>query len=151
MNQKDDQASRQAFMLKRSGARELVFLSIYASILSGESVDLAFQESKAQNKYDKSYARKISGFYQENQQQIKANLAESVRLASSISMTPVEESILLMAATELMFSPGTPFGVVINESIELAKRYGNKGGYRLVNAVLDALKSKLPSQGQGID
>lgn len=57
-------------------------------------------------------------------------------------LSPVEYSILLLAAYELLDRPETPYRVVINEAVELAKRYGGTDGHKYVNGVLDKLAVK---------
>jgi transcription antitermination protein NusB len=52
-------------------------------------------------------------------------------------LDPVEHAILALGVWELMSRPEVPYRVVINEGIELAKRFGATDGYRYVNAVLD--------------
>ncbi|MDR1350407.1 MAG: transcription antitermination factor NusB [Zoogloeaceae bacterium] len=53
------------------------------------------------------------------------------------ALSPVEAVILLIAAFELIHCPETPYRVIINEAIELAKRFGGNEGHRYVNGVLD--------------
>jgi N utilization substance protein B len=48
-----------------------------------------------------------------------------------------------MAACELATQPGTPYRVVINEAVELAKSYGGTDGHKYVNGVLDKLAAEL--------
>jgi N utilization substance protein B len=57
-------------------------------------------------------------------------------------VSPVERSILLIGAWELLHTLDTPYRVVINESIELAKRFGGTDGHRWVNGVLDKLAAQ---------
>ncbi len=52
-------------------------------------------------------------------------------------LDPVEHAILALGLWELMSRPEVPYRVVINEGIELAKRFGATDGHRFVNAVLD--------------
>ncbi len=54
-------------------------------------------------------------------------------------VSPIERSILLLGACELKLHPETPYRVVINEAIELAKTYGGTDGHKFVNGVLDKL------------
>lgn len=54
-------------------------------------------------------------------------------------LSPIEHAILLMAASELNSQPDTPYRVVINEAVELAKTYGGTDGHKYVNGVLDKL------------
>lgn len=58
-------------------------------------------------------------------------------------LSPVEASILLAGAYELMNDPQTPYRVIINEAIELTKSFGGTDGHKYVNGVLDKLAAKL--------
>lgn len=58
-------------------------------------------------------------------------------------LSPVEHAILLLATHELVHDIETPYRVVINEAIELAKKYGGADGHKFVNGVLDRLAAKL--------
>lgn len=61
-------------------------------------------------------------------------------------VSPIERSILLIGACELRDHPETPYRVVLNEAIELAKRYGGTDGHKFVNGVLDKLAAQLRPQ-----
>lgn len=53
-------------------------------------------------------------------------------------MTPVDRNVLRLGAYELLFDPTKPpLEVVINEAIELARRFGSEDSPAFVNGVLD--------------
>jgi N utilization substance protein B len=56
---------------------------------------------------------------------------------------PIERAALRIAAYELKFRPDVPYRVVINEAIEVTKRFGADHGHSYVNGVLDKLASQL--------
>lgn len=58
-------------------------------------------------------------------------------------LSPIEHAILLSAARELRDHVQTPYRVVLNEAIEIAKSYGGTDGYKYVNGVLDRLAPEL--------
>ena len=58
-------------------------------------------------------------------------------------LSPIEASVLLAGAFELGNYPQTPYRVIINESIELAKAYGGTDGHKYVNGVLDKIAGDL--------
>ena len=58
-------------------------------------------------------------------------------------LSPVEHAILLLSVFELRHDTGTPYRVVINEAIELAKKYGGTDGHKFINGVLDRLAASL--------
>ena len=55
----------------------------------------------------------------------------------------VDRSILRLGAYQLKFCPDIPVKVVINEAIELAKKYSSQQSPGFVNGVLDAILKKL--------
>ena len=54
-------------------------------------------------------------------------------------VSPIESGILLIGAFELIHLPETPYRVIINEAIELAKSFGGTDGHKYVNGILDKL------------
>ncbi len=56
---------------------------------------------------------------------------------------PVERAILRLGVYELLAHPEVPYRVVINEAIELAKRFGAEQGHKYVNSVLDKVAQNL--------
>jgi N utilization substance protein B len=63
-------------------------------------------------------------------------------------LDPVEHAVLLIGLFELGQCPETPFRVVINEGVELAKKFGATDGHKFVNAVLDRAARKLRAAEQ---
>jgi len=49
----------------------------------------------------------------------------------------IEKVVLLMGMYELLHCPSTPWKVVLDECVELAKRFGSEQGHTYVNGVLD--------------
>ena len=58
-------------------------------------------------------------------------------------MARVDRNILRLAVGELLHTPGTPVRVVINEAVELAKRFGTAESPAFVNGVLDRIAAAL--------
>ena len=71
------------------------------------------------------------------------------RLRSAAEHWPLERlsatdrSVLRAAVAELLGRPGTPARVVLDEAIEIAKRYGSEESGRFVNGVLDRVARDL--------
>jgi N utilization substance protein B len=49
----------------------------------------------------------------------------------------MERVILRIGAWELLHQPETPFQVILDEAIDLAKRFGAEQGHSYINGVLD--------------
>lgn len=61
---------------------------------------------------------------------------------SQDELDPVERAILRLGTFELLFRSETPYRVVINECINLAKRFGATDGHKYVNGILDKVARK---------
>ena len=69
-------------------------------------------------------------------------------------LDPVEVAVLLIGIYELQSRIDVPYRVVINEAVNLAKRFGALDGHKYINACLDnaaqSLRStEIASQGSG--
>ena len=62
---------------------------------------------------------------------------------------PVERAILRIGAYEMEFCPETPYRVILNEAVELAKVFGAEHGHKYVNAVLDKVAIELRASEVG--
>ncbi len=49
----------------------------------------------------------------------------------------MEHAVLLVSVFELTSRPDVPFRVVLNEAVNLTRRFGATDGHKYVNAVLD--------------
>ena len=123
----------------RSTARRLLAQAIYQRLVGGQ----AWQELHGQYSTDQTFARADAEYFRVALEAVcdgATGLDEALRQFSDIQpdrLDPIEHAILLLGLWELMAQPGVPYRVVINEAVELAKRYGATDGYRYVNAVLD--------------
>ena len=59
-------------------------------------------------------------------------------------MARVDRNILRLAVHEMLHRPEIPVKVVINEAIELGKKYGSESSGAFINGVLDKIAKSLP-------
>ena len=57
-------------------------------------------------------------------------------------MTVIDRNILRIGTCELLFNFSTPPKVVINEAIDIAKKYGNEDSPEFINGILDKVYNK---------
>ncbi len=58
-------------------------------------------------------------------------------------MAAVDRNVLRMAVFELLSDTGTPATVVINEALEIAKKFSTHESAQFVNGILDSIKNDL--------
>lgn len=64
-------------------------------------------------------------------------------------MASLDRDVLRLAVAELLYAPETPVEVVINEAVELAKKYGTPDSGRFVNGVLARFASEAQNLRSG--
>jgi N utilization substance protein B len=64
-------------------------------------------------------------------------------------MAVVDRNLLRAAVAELLGYPNTPAAIVINESLEIARRYGAPESVQFLNGVLDAIARSVLKQRLG--
>ena len=69
---------------------------------------------------------------------IDAQIASRLKNWKPERIGKVELAVIRMTVFELQTNPGTPVGVVINDAVDLAKKYGQDGAGQFVNGVLAA-------------
>ena len=62
-------------------------------------------------------------------------------------MARVDRNLLRLAAFELLFLPKIPPKVVINEAVEMAKRYGSEDSGPFINGILDQIQKGAGARG----
>jgi transcription antitermination protein NusB len=63
-------------------------------------------------------------------------------------LDPVEHAVLLIGVEELRVHVEVPYKVVLNECVELAKKFGATDGHKFINAVLDRAARQLRAAEQ---
>ncbi len=130
---------------RRSRARELIVQALYQQQLTGhDAVELVkqFKDREEYRRADTDYFNEILPAICAGQAELESKIAELADRPPS-QLDPVEMAVLLLGFFELEERQDVPYRVVINESINLAKRFGSVDGHKYVNAVLDKAADKL--------
>jgi transcription antitermination protein NusB len=78
-----------------------------------------------------------------NQEQIDELIAANSRHWRLERMPAVDRNLLRMAVGEMIGFKGTPFPIVINEALEIARRYSAPESINFLNGILDAIAHAL--------
>jgi N utilization substance protein B len=123
----------------RRRSREFGLQAIYQWQLAQQSTHELEQQYELAEGFDKADAELfkalIAGVVQDADTLSEAMSPYLDRAWAEVS--PVERAVLLIAGYELSRMPETPYRVIINEAIELAKSFGGTDGHKYVNGVLD--------------
>jgi N utilization substance protein B len=131
----------------RSRARRRALQALYAWQLSGSHMNAVIEQFRHEQDMevaDLEYFEDLLHGVETN----VATLDESLRPhidREVAQIDPIERAVLRLAAYELKFRPDVPYRVIINEAIEVTKRFDTDHGHSYVNGVLDKLAVDLRS------
>jgi N utilization substance protein B len=128
---------------RRSRAREVALQLLYQRDQNpriGREVVEAFAWERLKDNTTTAFCLSLYDGVAEHALEIDRRIAEAAENWKLNRMAAVDRNVLRVGAFELLFTPDTPPGVVLDEAIELARRYGSADSPAFVNGVLDKLR-----------
>lgn len=130
----------------RSKARRIAMQALYQWDVGGGSelaeIEQQFIAEREVRGADLEYFHRLLFGVAATTTELDATFAPVLDRAVS-ALDPVERAVLRISAWELMHSPEVPVRVVINEGIEMAKRFGAEQSHKYINGVLDRIARQL--------
>jgi N utilization substance protein B len=123
----------------RSRARRRATQALYAWQMSGNPMKEVIEEFRHEQDMeiaDLDYFEDLLRGVNEHCKDIDAGLTPFLD-RDIAQVDPIERAILRLSAYELRYRIDVPYRVVLNEAIEVAKRFGAEHGHTYVNGVLD--------------
>ena len=135
--------------MKRRRAREFALQILFEADLSGSEPD--FQSRlEGEDKDVVAFTRDIVAGTLRHLSEIDSIVKEAAEHWVIERMAAVDRNILRAAAYELLYRKDIPVAVVINEAIEVAKKYSSAESAPFINGILDKIAKKQDSRGQGV-
>lgn len=131
--------------MKRRTARENAFLALFEAEFPGGDIEdiVAFSKEQDERPVDAYGEALLINFYAhsaEVDEQIKAKLKDW-----TLERLPrVNAALLRLAVTEMLFNGHDDMdSIVINEAVELAKKYAGEEDYQFINGLLGAISREM--------
>jgi transcription antitermination protein NusB len=132
-------------------ARKLAMQALYQwQMTSHEANDISrqFVEGEEFGGADREYFDELLRGCIKGKEQIDAAIAPFIDRPLE-QLDPVETAILMIGMYELRSRSDVPYKVVINEAVDLAKRFGATDAHKYVNAVLDRAAREIRAAEKG--
>ncbi len=126
--------------MDRSARREVAFKLLYSLAIQKQveqdAVELFIENNEIEEKEAMEYIQDIAKGVLQNQQTIDQKISDNLKEAWKIErISKIDLALLRLAIYEIEYKQ-IPFKVVINEVVELAKRYGEEQSSSFINGVL---------------
>ncbi len=126
--------------MNRRKARENAFLTMF-SISFGEEMNDAVQlarEEKQEFAVD-AFGESLLTMYSEHTKEIEDAISEKLKGWEINRLPKVSSAILRLAVAEMLYGKDDMDSIIINEAVELAKKFGDESDYQFINGVLGSI------------
>ena len=130
-------------MGKRTKARECAVQMLYQWESTREPMDRVaglFWKVRTTTDETRAAAERLARGAQRDVEALDATISSALTNWRFERVAAVDRNILRVAAYELAHEPATPSAVIIDEAVEMAKRFGEADSPAFVNGVLDAVR-----------
>lgn len=128
---------------KRRKSRELAMQMLFQGDVGRQNPDdvrkTFWQAREELDESTRGFAEDLFRVATERAAEIDAILEQHSKNWRIVRMHAVDRNLLRMAVAELLGFPGTPAPIVIDEALEIARRYSAPESIDFLNAVLDAI------------
>ena len=139
-------------MGKRTKARECALQMLYQWDITREPMDRVtglFWQVRTSTDETRAMAERLARGAQADLARLDEEITRASHHWRFDRIASIDKNILRLAVHELMAEPETPSSVVIDEAVELAKRFGAADSPPFVNGVLDAIKTRVRGEAAG--
>lgn len=135
--------------ITRRSAREQAFILLFEMSFSNDEFSLEQIKENAMESRDIEfceYAIKVAKGFDKNRDEIDEIISSHLKKGWKITrISKVSLAVLRLAVYEMKFEKDIPFGVSINEAVELSKKFSvNESGF--VNGVLGSVSRELENK-----
>jgi transcription antitermination protein NusB len=131
----------------RRKAREYALQMLFQWDITHDAIDqiatVFFQNHPEESSAVADFARELVTGTVENVEQIDRLIARHAEHWRLDRMATVDRNLLRMATQEFLYDKETPKTVVINEAIEIARRFSAQESPQFINGILDSIKKEL--------
>jgi len=121
---------------------------LFQADLTGSSPEEVFREFWSGHEVDddvRAFAERLVSGVLEHRAALDAVVSESAENWRIERMAVVDRNVLRMGVYEILHLPETPPVVVIDEAIEIAKRFGSLESGAFINGILDDVRARHES------
>lgn len=134
---------------QRQLARKLAMIATYQWQMTQNSYQDIYIAIQDDRDLSKDFRKCDAAYFQELVKYVMDNVAEIDGLIVPLldrgveQLDQIEMAAMRVATTELKNHPEVPFKVVVNESVNLTKKFGADQAHKFVNGILDKLSRQL--------
>jgi N utilization substance protein B len=134
-----------SFFQRRRNARQTVLQALYQWEMTHQEISVIenqFEQQEIFLQCDQEYFKEILNNIPLELEIIDGFIKRYIDRALE-EMDPIEVTISRIATYELLKKTDVPYRVILNEALELAKKFGAQEGHKFVNGILDKIAREV--------
>lgn len=128
--------------MKRRTAREKALQALYTIEIGKSEIEDALESVLDGGASDEYFEKLVAGTL-DKKEEIDAMIRSNLENWTLERLANIDRNLLRLAVYEMCYSEDVPVNVAMDESIEVAKKFGDDQSSRFINAVLSKIKDSL--------
>ena len=131
--------------MTRHESRELAFILVFEKSFQPETTVIELIENALELELfpENSFAENLARKVYENIDDIDKLIDDNLVRWSAKRISKASRAVLRIAVCELLYSQDLPVGIIINEAVEIAKKYATTEDASYINGVLGSVAKKI--------
>lgn len=153
MSRKSPPSEAQQHIARRRVARRLALIGVYQWLITANTFQDIYADFQQDSELAKDFRKSDAAFFH---QLLRYSIDNGNAIAERLSphldrkldqVDPIENAALRIATCEMLNHIETPYKVVVNEAVNLTKKFGGEQAHKFVNGVLD----KVAAETRGLE
>ncbi len=133
--------------MTRHKSRENAFIAVFEASFSANDLDDILAVTQELPEYEDymldEFALNLIRTYYDHADEVNDMIQSKLKKWSTSRISKVCGAILRLSTAEMMFSPEDMDSIIINEAVEICKKFAGENDYQFVNGVLGAISKEL--------
>ena len=133
--------------MTRHKSRENAFIAVFEASFSANDLDDILAVTQELPEYEDymldDFALNLIKTYYDHADEVNEMIQSKLKKWTSNRSPRVCSAVLRLSAAEMMYSSEDMDSVIINEAVELCKKFAGDNDYQFVNGVLGAISKEL--------
>lgn len=126
--------------MKRHDAREQAFIVLFEKLFTDEAISDIVEKAKAIRDFkEDDYILKVANGVENNKDEVDALFEKFLQNWNKERISKVALCVLRVATYEFLFEKDVPVGAIIDEAVEITKKYSTQEDSAFINGVLGNL------------
>ncbi len=138
--------------MNRHKSRENAFIAVFEAGFSSNDLDDILAVTQELPEYEEymldDFALELIKNYYDHADEVNDMIQSKLKNWKANRISRVSSAILRLGTAEMMYSKEDMDSVVINEAVELSKKFAGENDYQFINGVLGAVSKELRGNSQ---